>query len=112
PVSFAAAICGLAPQEVLLDFGDSVDAACAIDAGAAETMGLARDGELVSLSIQDFVSVELQDRESRVQMPVSLAARHCGIEEGDLADDAVSVRQVACELSPEQAAASGLPGLG
>ena len=112
PVSFAGTVCGLKANEVLTEFGDNIDPVCSIDEGSAAQMGLSDgDGELVDLTLQDFVSVQLPDGETRVQMPMGFATRLCGLDAGALSDDSMSERQVACELTQEQAVASKLPGL-
>ena len=112
PLSFAAAVCGLTVDEVTSEFVGGTDSACQVDEAAASQLGLVdENGETADLSRQGFVNVELPDNETRVQMPRSLAARLCEVEESELADDASSVRTVGCELSQEQVEASGLPGL-
>ncbi len=112
PLSFAAAVCGLTTDQVVADFEGTTNAACELDEAAATEMGLVDEsGEVVDLSRQGFVNVQLPDNETRVQLPRGLAARICQVEESELADDPSSVRLVGCELSQEQVEASGLPGL-
>jgi hypothetical protein len=112
PASFAGAVCGLGVDEVIAEFSDSIDPACSVDEAAAAGMGLTdENGDIVDMTLQDFVNVQLPDNETRVQMPMSFATRLCGLALGELSDDAMSERQVACELTPEQMAASNLPGL-
>jgi hypothetical protein len=112
PLTFAAAACGLPVEQVTTDFVGTTDAACAIEEELATQVGLVDErGELVDLSRQGFVNVQLPDNETRVQMPVGLAAQICEVQESELAEHSTSVRLVACELTQEQVEASGLPGL-
>jgi hypothetical protein len=112
PLTFAAAICGLPVEQVITDFVGTTDAACIIEEELATQVGLVdENGELVDLTRQGFVNVQLPDNETTMQMPVSFAAALCDVQESQLAEHSTSVRLVACELTEEQAEASGLPGL-
>ncbi len=112
PSSFAAAACGLSPERVAADLAETTDPACVLDEDTAVRMGLIEEsGDAVDLTRQSFVSVQLPDGETRVQMPRAVAAELCEVEESALTDDPASVRQVGCELTQAQASASVFPGL-
>jgi hypothetical protein len=112
PASFVAAVCGLTPDQVTTDFVGTTDRACRVDEEAATQMGLLDDsGDMVDLSPQGFANVQLPDNETRVQLPLGIAAQLCGMEESELVDHSMSERLVACDVSQEQLEASNLPGL-
>ncbi len=112
PASFVAAVCGLTPDQVTTDFVGTTDPACRIDEEAATQIGLIdENGETVDLSPQGFASVQLPDNETRVQLPLGIAAQLCEMEESELIDQSMSERLVECDISQEQLEASNLPGL-
>ncbi len=112
PSSFASAVCGLVVAEVTTQFGGTTDPVCSLDEQTASQMGLMDDeGQPVDLSRQSFINVQLPDNETRIQLPLSIAADLCETEESELADDSMNVRLVGCEVSQEQLEVSNLPGL-
>jgi hypothetical protein len=112
PASFVAAVCGLTPEQVTTDFVGTTDRACSVDEEMATELGLMDDsGERVDLSPQGFANVQRPDNDTRVQLPLSIAAQLCEMEESELVDHSMSERLVACDLSQEQLETSNLPGL-